>query len=56
MGITGCGDYLSESLELMKELTKEHDLDVKVYLSQAERCGKMVQTFKDLKTSSPRLH
>jgi len=38
MGITGCGDYLSESLEIMKN-RKEHDLDVKVYLSQA---GEMV--------------
>jgi flavoprotein len=29
-GITGCGDYLKVSLDLMKELTKEHNIDVKV--------------------------
>ncbi len=56
-GITGCGDYLSESLELMKELTKEHDLDVKVYLSQAgEMVVKWYKLYKDLKTSFPKTY
>lgn len=56
-GITGCGDYLSESLELMKELTKEHDLDVKVYLSQAgEMVVKWYKLFKELKTSFPKTY
>ena len=56
-GITGCGDYLKESLEIMKELTKEHDLDVKVYLSQAgEMVVKWYKLFKELKTSFPRTY
>ena len=38
-GITGCGDHLKESLDVMKELTIEHDLDVRVFLSEA---GEMV--------------
>ncbi len=51
-GITGCGDYLIESLDLMKELTKEHDLEVKVYLSQAgEMVVKWYKLFKELKKS-----
>ncbi len=56
-GITGCGDYLRESLEIMKELTKEHDLDVKVYLSQAgEMVIKWYKILKELKTSFPRTY
>jgi len=56
-GITGCGDYLTESLELMKELAKEHDLDVKVYLSQAgEMVVKWYKLYKELKTSFPRTY
>jgi archaeoflavoprotein AfpA len=54
-GITGCGDYLKESLEIMKELTKEHNLDVKVFLSQAgEMVVKWYKLYKDLKTSFPK--
>ncbi|MBU4492706.1 MAG: archaeoflavoprotein AfpA [Euryarchaeota archaeon] len=53
-GITGCGDYLKESLEIMRELTKEYNLEVTVFLSKA---GLMVvkwyKLFDDLKTSFP---
>ena len=38
-GITGCGDHLMESLDIMKELAREHNLDVRVFLSEA---GEMV--------------
>lgn len=38
-GITGCGDRLKESIELMKEVAGEHDTVVDVYLSKA---GEMV--------------
>jgi archaeoflavoprotein AfpA len=51
-GITGCGDYLKESIDLMEELTKEHDLDVRVFLSQAgEMVVKWYKLYKGLKTS-----
>jgi archaeoflavoprotein AfpA len=54
-GITGCGDQLKESVDLMKELTKTHDLEVDVFLSQAgEMVVKWYKLFKDLKTSFPR--
>jgi len=56
-GITGCGDYLKESLDMMKELTLEHDLDVRVFLSQAgEMVVKWYKLFNDLKTSFPRTY
>lgn len=40
-GITGCGDYLAESVDVMKILRKKHDLAVDVVLSKA---GEMVVT------------
>ena len=40
-GITGCGDYLAESVDVMKVLHKRHDLVVDVILSKA---GEMVVT------------
>lgn len=40
-GITGCGDYLAESVDVMKILHKRHDLAVDVILSKA---GEMVVT------------
>ncbi len=56
-GITGCGDYLKVSLDLMKELTNEHNLDVKVYLSKAgEMVVKWYKLFDDLKTSFPKTY
>ncbi len=56
-GITGCGDYLKESLEIMKELAKEQNLEVKVFLSQAgEMVVKWYKLFKDLKTSFPKTY
>ncbi len=54
-GITGCGDYLKESLDIMKELTKEYNLEVRVFLSQAgETVVKWYRLFNELKTSFPR--
>ena len=56
-GITGCGDYLKESLDIMKELTIEHDLDVRVFLSQAgEMVVKWYKLFNELKTSFPKTY
>lgn len=56
-GITGCGDYLKESLDIMKELTKVHDFEVKVFLSQAgEMVVKWYKLFKELKTSFPKTY
>lgn len=56
-GITGCGDYLKVSLDLMKELTKNHNLDVKVYLSKAgEMVIKMYKLLDELKTSFPKTY
>ncbi|HLB71967.1 MAG: archaeoflavoprotein AfpA [Candidatus Methanoperedens sp.] len=53
-GITGCGDHLKESLEIMKELTKEYDLEVKVFLSQAgEMVVKWYKLFNELRTTFP---
>ena len=34
-GITGCGDYLSESVDVMKALKEKHGLNVNVVLSKA---------------------
>lgn len=51
-GITGCGDQLKESIDLMKELAKAHDLKVDVFLSNAgEMVVKWYKLFNDLKTS-----
>ncbi|CAG0951314.1 MAG: archaeoflavoprotein AfpA [Candidatus Methanoperedens sp.] len=56
-GITGCGDYLKESLDIMKELTLEHDLDVRVFLSQAgEMVVKWYKLFSELRTSFPKTY
>ena len=54
-GITGCGDHLKESLDIMKELAKEHNLDVRVFLSEAgEMVVKWYRLYEELKTSFPR--
>lgn len=56
-GITGCGDYLRESFEIMKDLTKEYDLEVRVFLSQAgEMVVKWYRLFKELKTGFPKTY
>ncbi|MCZ7383745.1 MAG: archaeoflavoprotein AfpA [Candidatus Methanoperedens sp.] len=56
-GITGCGDYLKESLDIMKDLAIEHNLDVRVYLSEAgEMVVKWYRLFNDLKTSFPKTY
>ncbi|MCE8423710.1 MAG: archaeoflavoprotein AfpA [Candidatus Methanoperedens sp.] len=56
-GITGCGDYLKESIEIMEELTKDHDLEVRVFLSQAgEMVVKWYKLYTNLKTSFPKTY
>ncbi len=56
-GITGCGDYLKESFEIIKEVSREHNLEVKVFLSQAgEMVVKWYKLFNDLKTSFPKTY
>ncbi|MCZ7392177.1 MAG: archaeoflavoprotein AfpA, partial [Candidatus Methanoperedens sp.] len=51
-GITGCGDHLMESLDIMKELAREHNLDVRVFLSEAgEMVVKWYRLYDELKTS-----
>jgi archaeoflavoprotein AfpA len=56
-GITGCGDHLKESLDIMKEVTKENNLDVRVFLSQAgEMVIKWYKLYSDLKTSFPKTY
>ena len=54
-GITGCGDRLKESLEVMEELAKEYDLQVRVFLSQAgEMVVKWYRLFDELKANFPK--
>ena len=56
-GITGCGDNLKESIKIMKEVTQEHNLDVRVFLSQAgEMVVKWYKLYKDLKTNFPKTY
>jgi archaeoflavoprotein AfpA len=56
-GITGCGDYLKESLDIMREVTKEHGLDVRVFLSQSgEMVVKWYKLYTELKTSFPKTY
>ena len=56
-GITGCGDYLKESLDIIKDVAREHNLDVKVFLSQAgEMVVKWYKLFNELKTSFPKIY
>ncbi len=56
-GITGCGDYLKESLDILKEVTKEHDLKINVFLSQAgEMVVKWYKLFNELKTNFPKTY
>ncbi len=53
-GITGCGDRLKESIDIMKVLAREHNIDVRVFLSQAgEMVVKWYKLFDDLKISFP---
>jgi len=49
-GVTGSGDYISESVALMKELTKKYNLEVDVYLSkEAEVVLKFYKLLNDVK-------
>lgn len=55
-GITGCGDYLKESIDVMKEVTGEHNLEVRVFLSQAgEMVIKWYKLFNELKAGFPKI-
>lgn len=56
-GITGCGDHLKQSIDIMMELTAEYGLDVRVFLSSAgEMVVKWYKLYKDLKTYFPRTY
>lgn len=44
-GITGCGDHLTESVDIMRNLQKKYSLDIDVILSKA---GEMVVTWYKL--------
>ncbi len=56
-GITGCGDYLKESVSVMKELTEKYSLDVSVFLSRAgEMVVKWYKLYDELKASFPRTY
>lgn len=51
-GITGCGDKLKESIDIMKEIAREYELKVDVYLSKAgDMVVKWYRLFDDLKTN-----
>jgi len=54
-GITGCGDYLPESIRIMKEVAGEYNLKVDVYLSEAgEMVVKWYKLFHELKATFPK--
>ena len=51
-GITGSGDYINQSVALMKELTKKYNLEVEVYLSrEAEVVLKQYKLLNEVKES-----
>ncbi|MDI6811156.1 MAG: archaeoflavoprotein AfpA [archaeon] len=51
-GITGSGDYINESVALMKELTKKYNLEVDVFLSrEAELVLRFYKLLNDVKAS-----
>lgn len=53
-GITGCGDRIKESVEIMKEVAGENEISVDVFLSRAgEMVVKWYRLFDELKTSFP---
>ncbi len=55
-GITGSGDRLKECFELMREVAKENDIGVDVFLSKSgEMVVKWYRLFDELKASFPKV-
>jgi archaeoflavoprotein AfpA len=49
-GITGCGDQIEETFAIMKDLSEQYDLEVRVYLSKnGELVMKWYNLWHDLK-------
>ena len=54
--ITGAGDYLPESVQIMKEIVQEQDVKVLIFLSKAGmQVIKWYKLLKDLETISPKI-
>ena len=55
-GITGAGDFMSETVALMEELTKKYNLEVHVYLSkEAEVVLKFYKLLNEVKERFPKV-
>ena len=55
-GITGAGDVLGETVAIMKEVLKNYDMEVHVYLSkEGETVLKFYKLFKEVKESFPKV-
>ena len=55
-GITGSGDFMSETVTLMKELTKKYNLEVHAYLSkEGELVLKYYKLLRVVKENFPRV-
>lgn len=55
-GITGSGDYITECVTFMKELTKKYNLEVHVYLSkEAEVVLKFYKLLNEVKEHFPKV-
>jgi archaeoflavoprotein AfpA len=55
--ITGAGDYLPEAFEVMKQVTKEFDLKLMVFLSKAGfQVVKWYKLLKELEALDPKYH
>lgn len=56
-GITGSGDFMRESLDLMKEMTQKYDVRVDVFLSrEGETVLKFYRYMKDVKESFEKVY
>jgi archaeoflavoprotein AfpA len=54
--ITGAGDYMAESVAVMKEIVKEHDVEVLVFLSKAgKQVIKWYKLMKELEAISSQI-
>ena len=54
--ITGAGDYMPESVQIMKEIVQEHDIKVLIFLSKAGmQVIKWYKLLNDLKTVSTKI-
>ncbi|MDY6964667.1 MAG: archaeoflavoprotein AfpA [Halobacteriota archaeon] len=55
-GITGSGDYMEESISLMKRISNEDDVDIKVFLSKSgEQVVRWYKLWESLEESFPNL-